>query len=160
MQERCNSIADALEFCLSCTNPSMWHTTRADCYMHHASQKNVNGYFTTMMGMPLWQGVWWKFDQHLAILCTPSTSQQQEGMVGVNRTAKPVGGYEEETVHSTRQRVDSRFAPSQWEASLHSNAVSHWLGANLESALRQSSDFYCTNLNARTMHLTYTKHFL
>ena len=29
----------------------------------------------------------------------------------------------------------SRFAPSQWEASLQSNAVSHWLGANLESAL-------------------------
>ena len=33
-------------------------------------------------------------------------------------------------------RADSRFAPSQWEPSLHSNAVSHWLGANLESALQ------------------------
>ena len=32
-------------------------------------------------------------------------------------------------------RVDSRFAPSQCETSLQSNAVSHWLGANLESAL-------------------------
>ena len=32
-------------------------------------------------------------------------------------------------------RADSRFAPSQWETSLQSNAVSHWLGANLESAL-------------------------
>ena len=32
-------------------------------------------------------------------------------------------------------RVDSRFAPSQWETSLRSNAVSHWLGANLESGL-------------------------
>ena len=31
-------------------------------------------------------------------------------------------------------RADSRFAPSQWETSLQSNAVSHWLGANLESA--------------------------
>ena len=30
--------------------------------------------------------------------------------------------------------ADSRFAPSQWETSLQSNAVSHWLGANLESA--------------------------
>ena len=30
---------------------------------------------------------------------------------------------------------DSRLGPSQWETSLHSNAVSHWLGANLESAL-------------------------
>ena len=32
-------------------------------------------------------------------------------------------------------RADSRFAPSQWETSLQSNTVSHWLGANLESAL-------------------------
>ena len=32
-------------------------------------------------------------------------------------------------------RTDSRFAPSQWEMSLQSNAVSHWLGANLKSAL-------------------------
>ena len=32
-------------------------------------------------------------------------------------------------------RADSRFAPSQWEMSLRSNAVSHWLDANLESAL-------------------------
>ena len=32
-------------------------------------------------------------------------------------------------------RVDSRFAPSQWDTSIQSNAVSHWLGANLESTL-------------------------
>ena len=32
-------------------------------------------------------------------------------------------------------RAHSRLAPSQWETSLQSNAVSHWLGANLESAL-------------------------
>ena len=32
-------------------------------------------------------------------------------------------------------RADSGFALSQWETSLQSNAVSHWLGANLESAL-------------------------
>ena len=33
-------------------------------------------------------------------------------------------------------RGDSRFTPSQWETSLQSNAVSHWLGANLESSLK------------------------
>ena len=33
------------------------------------------------------------------------------------------------------QFCDSRLAPSQWETSLQSNAVSYWLGANLESAL-------------------------
>ena len=32
-------------------------------------------------------------------------------------------------------RADFRLAPSQWETLLQSNAVSHWLGANLESAL-------------------------
>ena len=32
-------------------------------------------------------------------------------------------------------RADSRFVPSQWEMSLQSNIVSHWLGAILESAL-------------------------
>ena len=32
-------------------------------------------------------------------------------------------------------RADSRFATSQWETSLQSNAVSHWLGTNQESAL-------------------------
>ena len=32
-------------------------------------------------------------------------------------------------------RADSRFAPSQCETSLQSNAVSHWLSTNLEWAL-------------------------
>ena len=35
-------------------------------------------------------------------------------------------------------RADFMLAPSQWETSLQSNAVSHWLGANLESALHIS----------------------
>ena len=34
-----------------------------------------------------------------------------------------------------KYRTDSRFAPSQWETALQSNDFSHWLGANLESAL-------------------------
>ena len=38
-------------------------------------------------------------------------------------------------VTATHIRVYSRLAPSQWETSLQSNAVSHWLSANLESAL-------------------------
>ena len=35
-----------------------------------------------------------------------------------------------------KRKADSRLAPSQWETSLQSNAVSHWLGANPESALK------------------------
>ena len=37
-------------------------------------------------------------------------------------------------LHSKHYRADSRFAPNQWETPLLCN-VSHWLGANLESAL-------------------------
>ena len=36
---------------------------------------------------------------------------------------------------SQRYRADSKFVPSQWETSLQSNAVFHWLDAKLESAL-------------------------
>ena len=49
-------------------------------------------------------------------------------------------------------RADYRFAPSQWEMSLQSNAVCHWLGANLESALTLKQSrfithfFLCTRL--------------
>ena len=35
-----------------------------------------------------------------------------------------------------KNMADSRLAPSQWETSLQSNTVSHWLGANLQSALK------------------------
>ena len=42
--------------------------------------------------------------------------------------------------HNTRgaesiYTADPRLMPSQWETSLQCNAVSHWLGANLESAM-------------------------
>ena len=38
-----------------------------------------------------------------------------------------------------RTRADSRLAASQWETSLQSNTVSHWLGANLESGLQNQA---------------------
>ena len=40
---------------------------------------------------------------------------------------------------------DSRLAPSQWETSLHSNAVSYLLGANLKSALWLPREFHFMN---------------
>ena len=43
-------------------------------------------------------------------------------------------------------RADSRLAPSQWETSLQSNTVAHWLDANLESALYSVS---CSCLSCR-----------
>ena len=41
-------------------------------------------------------------------------------------------------------RADSRFVPSQWETALQSNAVPHWLGANLESALHKTIRIHYT----------------
>ena len=38
--------------------------------------------------------------------------------------------------NSIKSRDESRFAPSQWETPLQSNAVSHWLRANLEVVLK------------------------
>ena len=38
-------------------------------------------------------------------------------------------------------RADLRIAPSQWQMLLQCNAVSHWLGANLESALQLCGSF-------------------
>ena len=50
-------------------------------------------------------------------------------------------------------RADSRLAPSQWEMSVQSNAISHWMGANLESTwiyqLSIHHDF-CTALTMMT----------
>ena len=43
-------------------------------------------------------------------------------------------------VNFTVNRADSRLAPSQWETSLQSNLVSHWLGANLELVLGNVQD--------------------
>ena len=40
-------------------------------------------------------------------------------------------------------RAASRLAPSQWETSLHRNGFSHWLGANLQSALIYCQYYTC-----------------
>ena len=42
-------------------------------------------------------------------------------------------------MYHVQYSADSSLAPSQWETSLQSNAVSHWLGANLESAPQYKS---------------------
>ena len=38
---------------------------------------------------------------------------------------------------------NSGLVPSQWETSLPSNAISHWLGANLEATLQLMGNFEC-----------------
>ena len=53
-----------------------------------------------------------------------------------SRTASCLNTEYQKCIYS---KANSMFAPSQWEASLQSNAVSHWQGANLESALYSES---------------------
>ena len=48
-------------------------------------------------------------------------------------------------------RTDSRFAPSQWETALLCNDVSHWLVANLKSALMYS----CFRFISYITHIMY-----
>ena len=45
---------------------------------------------------------------------------------------------------SSNIRADSRLAPNKWETSLQSNAVSHWLDANPESALNMTHQLHDT----------------
>ena len=49
--------------------------------------------------------------------------------------------------HSFHHRADLRVALSQWETSLPSNVVSHWLGANLESALTELNIWLLSCIN-------------
>ena len=51
-----------------------------------------------------------------------------------------------ETIHHF-SRANSRFVPSQWETSLQSNAISHWLGVNQESALIQAAPYLWELIN-------------
>ena len=52
-----------------------------------------------------------------------------------------------------KNRADSRFAPSQWETPLQSNAIFRWLGASLESALKNSQQHkkWYDNIKSFTM---------
>ena len=50
-------------------------------------------------------------------------------------------------------RADSRLAPSQWETSLQSNDVSHWLGAILESALITCNHYHAADALLASMVL-------
>ena len=55
------------------------------------------------------------------------------------------------TLNCNPVKADSMLAPSQWETSLQSNTVSHWLGANLESALPVSQRICRLEINPRSL---------
>ena len=71
-------------------------------------------------------------------------------------------GHQTYMVHAYQynRRVDSRFAPNQWETSLQSNTVSHWLGANLESVLKSVTRNTFLLCSSTTYNLTYYGRYL
>ena len=56
-------------------------------------------------------------------------------------------------------RANSRFASSQWDTTLQSNAVSHWLGTSLKSALYSIHDML-THSNSALMLKDEPFHFI
>ena len=66
---------------------------------------------------------------------------------------------------SIKCSADYRLAPSQWETSLQSNAVSHWLGTNLESALKcdvtcRRNDTGISEVWTLAVHLPWMHYFI
>ena len=105
VQERCNSIAKALELRLSGTNPSTYptHTPQPDWYSSRPTALSTH--------LKTHSGSAWEsncFQYYFLLMWVTAIKYS---------------------------RADSRFAPSQRETALHCNNVSHWLGTNLESAL-------------------------
>ena len=59
---------------------------------------------------------------------------------------------------SDTTRADSRFAPSQWETALLCSDVFHWLGASLESALRNTYKYWTGKNTGKHTLLEIGKH--
>ena len=78
-----------------------------------------------------WQTAW-KFNCQQSGLLYVTLKQYL--ICGTNEPWPQVSGDNDQCIYYPR--ANSRSAPSQWEMSLPSNAISHWLGANLDSALK------------------------
>ena len=88
-----------------------------------------------MLSIWVYNGIW---DQ-----CKIYSKSIQKVLQWFCKISELISCYDEYSIH----RADSRLAPSQREMSLQSNGISHWLGANLKSALRyHSSSLWHTQL--------------
>ena len=85
-------------------------------------------------------GRWWTWLLIMAVCETPPSIDASRSLMSVRDTSTSEWAKKQKIPHShygdkmmlvMSYRADSRFAPSQWETSLQSNTVSHWLGANL-----------------------------
>ena len=129
VQKRHNSIADALELRLSCTNPLRW--------FHHkwASIVDIPHGISSSCLDPLLAGV--------TLVTVPGDCSQ---CLIVHWCGTPISCQHSVATYwwmhpmlQTRADLLDRFAISQWETALLCNDVSHWLGASLESTLSDLS---------------------
>ena len=70
--------------------------------------------------------------------CFFSSKESSSISFPISQSSRPHGRALQSIINAhydSLYRADSKLAPSQWETSLQNNAVSHWLGAILESAL-------------------------
>ena len=116
------------------------------------------------LGRPVWRAYTWRLASRLLSGCaTRVVSAENRFKAGGRSAALP--GTVTQSQHGGRRtvrgRADSGFAPSQWEMSLQSNAVSHWLGTNVDSALRGviSDIASCANLTVGTLSVNAGKFF-
>ena len=155
MQKRRNSIANALELCLSCTNLSKC-PTKSICLPHKHNHVSV----AFIVPRNLWNDLYYNkcvsekpivinssymFLANM-ILIDPSlrmitrkislSNSVQGAQAMISHSPLMISGIGRYGEERTQQGIaHSRFAPSQWESALLCNNISHWLGASLESAL-------------------------
>ena len=133
VQERGNSIANALELHLSCTNPSILLKSLKLVCWPGIDRKNDSIKSHNLMRMSL-----------LSII---------HGLAGLF-----LGSFDKHGLIAIRiwiSSADSRFAPGQWETALLCNDVSHWLGAKLESALDKYNYIHDTMCVSGRLSLCY-----
>ena len=108
---------------------------------------DVNPHIAVPSTLPLAVGVPWS--------AKAAANRHVETLVLLHSVSQTTTQSSVQVRHRFSIRADSRLAASQWEMSLQSNAVSHWLGANLESApSMEIIDWRCTFIDwAVVMHL-------
>ena len=106
--------------------------SRSSCLYNGISYKTTSFYWIKTLGF------WISFA--LNIILQQHYHNSCDIIINLDKWEQYSSCFDVHVIRWCHNRADSRLAPSQWETSLQSNAVSHWLGANLESAL--NNDYY------------------
>ena len=117
--------------------------------IHTFSFKNIH--------LKMFSGKWRPFCLSLNVLSQVSTTLLKTDHLKIKSKGAWSSNELQRCHYMTGFRADSRLAPSQWEMSLQSNAVSHLLGANLESALQDSRIVFVARAMITMQHISYDK---